>query len=228
MYYLLTFALLALLIVVAFVLPGTPALAQTPAPAGPTMAPAAPMTTTSGITGTRPITRAISPLARVAMSVTVGISRSINITSAAFENNAMIPSQYTCDGQNTSPPLSWTGVPAGAKSLAMTLEDPDAPSGLFVHWVIFNMPPSLTGLPAAVPNDAKLPDGTIQGLNGAGKPGYTGPCPPSGVHRYFFRVYALDTMLNLPETANRDDLFKAVQGHVLGWGQLNSRYQKGG
>jgi Raf kinase inhibitor-like YbhB/YbcL family protein len=228
MYYLLTFALLVFLIVVAFMLPGTPAIAQTPAPAAPAMAPANPITTTPGISGTQPITRAISPLARVAMSVTVGISRSIHITSSAFENNGMIPMQYACDGQGTNPPISWTGMPAAAKSLAMTLEDPDAPSGLFVHWVIFNMPPSLTGLPAAMPTDAKLPDGTIQGLNGAGKPGYTPPCPPSGVHRYFWRVYALDTVLNLPETANRDDLFKAVEGHVLGWGQLNSRYQKGG
>jgi Raf kinase inhibitor-like YbhB/YbcL family protein len=233
MYYLLTFALLVILIVFAFLLPGPAAIAQTPAPETPTMAPAVgtptgPITTTPSISGTQPITRAVSPLARVAMSVTVGISRSIHITSTAFENNGMIPKPYTCDGQNTNPPLQWTGIPATAKSLAMTLEDPDAPGGLFVHWVIFNMPPSLTGLMEAMPTDVKLADGTIQGLNGSGKPGYTGPCPPSGVHRYFWRVYALDIVLNLPETANRDDLFKAVDGHVIGWGQLNSRYQRGG
>lgn len=230
---LLTLALTLLLIVAASPSFGPASFPQTAVPETPTpaaggMTPTNPITMTTGLTGTQPITRPISPIARVAMSVTVGISRSIQITTPAFQNNGLVPKQYTCDGDNTNPALSWTGVPVGAKSLAMTLEDPDAPSGLFVHWVVFNMPPDLTGLKEGMPTDAKLPDGTIQALNGAKKSGYIGPCPPSGVHRYFFRVYALDTVLDLPETANRDDLFKAVQGHVIGWGQLNSRYQRGG
>jgi Raf kinase inhibitor-like YbhB/YbcL family protein len=234
MYSLLTLALTLLLIVAAGPSVGPTAFPQTAVPETPTpavggMNPTNPITMTTGLTGTQPITRTpISPIARVAMSVTVGISRSIQISTPAFQNNGAVPKQYTCDGDNTNPPLSWTGVPVGAKSLAMTLEDPDAPGGLFVHWVVFNMPPDLTGLKEAMPTDAKLADGTIQALNGSGKPGYIGPCPPSGVHRYFFRVYALDTVLDLLPTANRNDLFKAVEGHVIGWGQLNSHYQRGG
>jgi hypothetical protein len=234
MFSLLTFGLTAFLLVLTFLFPGTTVTVQTAVPESPVVAPGGSEDTTNSIatataiTGTEPITESLGPAAMVAMSVTIGISRSIEITSPAFLPGGTIPKQYTCDGEGANPALMWSGVPADAKSLALTMEDPDAPSGLFVHWVIFNMPPTLTGLQEGLPKDAKLPDGTIQGLNGRNQPGYTGPCPPSGTHRYFFRIYALDTALNLPETTNRDKLFNAVQGHVIAWGQLYGTYQRSG
>ena len=243
----LSLLLTSFLVVLAFLIGGSTATPQTTAP--PTITATGgvsttnPITMTAGLTGTAgitaaktisdfvPVTQAGSPAARVAMSVTVGISRSIQILSPAFPPNGLIPSQYTCDGQGLNPPLTWSGAPSGAKSLAMTLEDPDAPNAarLVVHWVVFNLPPTVTGLEAGLPAETKLPDGTIQGLNQGGKPGYRRTCPPAGAtHRYIFRIYALDTRLDLPDTATRDDLFKAAEGHILVWGQLIGLYQRGG
>ncbi|MDH7599598.1 MAG: YbhB/YbcL family Raf kinase inhibitor-like protein [Sedimentisphaerales bacterium] len=150
----------------------------------------------------------------------------MKVTSTAFADGGIIPSKYTCDGQDISPPLQWEGVPSGARSIAIISNDPDAPVGTWVHWVIWNIPPTATGLPEALPRDPKLPDGARQGINDFGRPGYGGPCPPSGTHRYYFKVYALDTLLDLPTTARKPDLLKAMQGHVLAEGMLMGRYSR--
>lgn len=147
------------------------------------------------------------------------------ITSAAFTDGAAIPKKYTCDGQDASPPLAWTGVPAAAKSLALICDDPDAPMGTWVHWVLWGMPPSTPALPEGMPRDAELPGGIKQGLNSWPKTGYGGPCPPPGKpHRYFFKLYALDAELNLSERANKSALEEAMKGHVLAQAQLMGRY----
>jgi Raf kinase inhibitor-like YbhB/YbcL family protein len=150
----------------------------------------------------------------------------IEVTSPAFEDGAEIPSQYTCDGLDVSPPLSWGSVPDGTQSLALIADDPDAPGGTFVHWVIYDLPPDTRRLPEDVPNRQTLPSGAAQGVNGAGSIGYIGPCPPSGTHRYFFKVYALDTELGLGGGATKEDALSAMEGHVLGEGQLMGTYRR--
>jgi Raf kinase inhibitor-like YbhB/YbcL family protein len=150
----------------------------------------------------------------------------ISVSSSAFEEGGMIPSKYTCDGKDISPPLKWEGVPEGTKSIALISDDPDAPMGTWVHWVMWNVPPDAQGLPENVPPDSPLPDGSRQGITDFGRPGYGGPCPPSGTHRYYFKVYALDTVLELPTSARKGDLLKAVEGHVLAEGQLMGRYSR--
>jgi Raf kinase inhibitor-like YbhB/YbcL family protein len=149
----------------------------------------------------------------------------IALTSSAFRFGERIPTEYTADGRNVSPPLKWDGVPAGAKSLALTCEDPDAPKGLFAHWVAFNLSPDTTELGEGVPAKESLPDGTAQGVNGFGNPGYGGPSPPAGKpHRYAFHLYALDEKLNLPAGATREQLTSAMQGHVIAQGELTGTY----
>ena len=145
----------------------------------------------------------------------------IQITSPAFAAEAPIPLDYSCKGNNTSPALSWTEPPAGTKSFALILEDPDAPgTSAWVHWVIFNIPASMRGLDEAVPTDAKLNDGSLQGRTSANTNGYHGPCPPTGTHHYFFKLYALDTILSLSSDANKDAVLAAIKGHVLANAQL--------
>jgi Raf kinase inhibitor-like YbhB/YbcL family protein len=149
----------------------------------------------------------------------------VSLTSSAFDPREPIPKEYTADGRNVSPPPSCGGVPSGAGSLALICEDPDAPRGLFTHWVIFNLPPGLTDLGKAVPAEAGLPGGSTQGTNSFGKLGYRGPSPPPGKpHRYVFRLFALDTRLDLPPSTTRDQLLAAVTGHVLGRGELTGIY----
>lgn len=138
----------------------------------------------------------------------------------------MIPAKYTCDGDDVSPPLEWTGIPQGTKSLALICDDPDAPVGTWVHWVIWNIPATLNGLAEDVPPDPQLPDGSRQGISDFRRPGYGGPCPPSGVHRYYFKVYALDAMLELPSGTRKADLLKAMNGHILAEGQLMGKYRR--
>ena len=150
----------------------------------------------------------------------------ISVSSPAFQEGGMIPSKYTCDGQDISPPLKWAGVPEGAKSIALISDDPDAPMGTWVHWVMWNIPPSVHELAENVPPDPDLPDGSRQGITDFRRPGYGGPCPPSGVHRYYFKVYALDTMLDLPSSARKADLLKAMKGHILAEGQLMGKYKR--
>jgi len=149
------------------------------------------------------------------------------LTSTAFAHEDPIPSLYACDGDNISPPLQWDGVPEGTASLALIVDDPDAPVGTFVHWVLYNLPAEARGLDAGVPVDAELPDGSMQGRNGARRTGYTGPCPPSGTHRYYFKLYALDTALDLaPDAATKDEVLAAMEGHVLAQTELMGRYQR--
>lgn len=150
----------------------------------------------------------------------------IKITRTAFEDGGMIPRKYTCDGEDVSPPLAWTGVPEGAKTIALISDDPDAPMGTWVHWVLFNLPATEKALPEAVPPDKELKNGARQGRNDFRRIGYGGPCPPGGTHRYFFKLYALDTVLNLPAGATKAELLKAMEGHILAQGQLMGKYRR--
>lgn len=144
----------------------------------------------------------------------------MKLSSPAFQNNAAIPSEYTCDGPNLSPPLVVSDVPSDAESLALVMDDPDAPAGTWDHWVVFNITPSTKEIPKGTE-----PKGTA-GKNSWGRTGYGGPCPPSGTHRYFFKLYALDTTLNLPESLTKKDLEKAMQGHIIEQVQLMGTYKR--
>ena len=149
----------------------------------------------------------------------------LSIRSTAFAQGQPIPETYTCDGKGISPPLSWPGAPARTKSFALIMDDPDAPSGTYVHWVIYNIPGAATGLVEAMPKDGHLVDGSVQGQNSARRPGYTGPCPPGGTHRYFFKLFALDTTLSL-DAGTKDSLLSAMQGHILAEGELMGTYSR--
>ncbi|MBI3321685.1 MAG: YbhB/YbcL family Raf kinase inhibitor-like protein [Candidatus Omnitrophica bacterium] len=148
------------------------------------------------------------------------------LTSSAFQEGGSIPSLHTCEGQDLSPPLAWTDPPAGTKSFALINDDPDAPGRTWVHWVLYNLPPSLRRLPASVPLDQELPDGSRQGMTDFGRIGYGGPCPPSGTHRYFFKLYALDTPLALAPGATKRQLEQAMQDHILANAQLMGTYRR--
>ena len=150
----------------------------------------------------------------------------IELKSSAFEPGGMIPPKYTCDGENVSPPLSWQAPPEGTRSLALICDDPDAPMGTWVHWVLFNLPADTAQLTENIPTSRELPGGARQGKNDFGKIGYGGPCPPSGTHRYFFKIYALDTPLQLQPGATKSQLLKAMEGHIIARGQLMGRYKR--
>ena len=150
----------------------------------------------------------------------------IKLTSSAFKEGEAIPRQYTCDGIDISPPLEWTGVPKSAKTIALIADDPDAPSGRFVHWVLYNLPAENIGLVENVPATENVKGGGIQGKNGFEKIGYGGPCPPSGTHRYFFKIYALDNELPLKAGATKAEVEKAMQGHIVAQGQLMGTYSR--
>jgi hypothetical protein len=155
-----------------------------------------------------------------------GKKMEIKIKSSAFENEGMIPSKYTCDGADISPPLQWEAVPEGTKSIALISDDPDAPVGTWVHWVIYNLPADTKELTENIPPDGNLPNGAKQGTNDFRRIGYGGPCPPGGTHRYFFKVYALDVELDLAAGARKKDLLKAMEGHILAQGQLMGKYKR--
>jgi hypothetical protein len=155
-----------------------------------------------------------------------GEKMEIKITSSAFENNGLIPAKYTCDGKDISPPLKWDAVPEGTKSIALICDDPDAPMGTFVHWVLFSLPAKTAELAENVPHDKVLPNGARQGMTDFGRVGYGGPCPPSGTHRYFFKLYALDTELKLQAGADKSQLLKAMENHILAQGQLIGKYKR--
>ncbi len=140
--------------------------------------------------------------------------------------NQTIPQHYTCDGDNVSPPLEWGDVPDETKSLALIAEDPDAPGGTFTHWVLYNMPANLRRLPENVRRDEILPNGTLQGINSFQRIGYGGPCPPGGTHRYYFRLYALDSMLELPPGVSKEMLLEAMEGHILAQTEVMGRYSR--
>jgi Raf kinase inhibitor-like YbhB/YbcL family protein len=150
----------------------------------------------------------------------------LKLTSTAFKEGEAIPRGYTCDGANVSPPLEWTGVPKSAKTIAIIADDPDAPSGTFVHWVLFNLPADGLGLIENTPQTETLNGGGMQGKNDFEKTGYGGPCPPSGTHRYFFKFYALDTELPSKAGATKAEVEKAMEGHVVGQAQLMGTYKR--
>jgi Raf kinase inhibitor-like YbhB/YbcL family protein len=149
------------------------------------------------------------------------------IESAAFKEGAFIPSRFSCQGENISPALKWTDPPAGARSFALIVEDPDAPAGVWTHWVVFNLPAQARAMDENAPQQAELPNGGLQGLTSFGSVGYGGPCPPPGrAHRYFFRLYALDTVLSLQAGAAKQDVLAALKGHILGEAQLMGRFKR--
>jgi Raf kinase inhibitor-like YbhB/YbcL family protein len=150
----------------------------------------------------------------------------IKVTSAVFHEGDMIPKRYTCDGANVSPPLAWTGVPQNTKSIAVLCDDPDAPMGTWVHWIMFNLPASARDLPEHVPTDLVLKSGAKQGAGDSGRIGYDGPCPPGGTHRYYFKVYALDRQLDLEPGVRKGPFAKAIEGHILAQGHLMGKYSR--
>ena len=149
----------------------------------------------------------------------------IKVTSVAFKEGQPIPRQYTCDGGNISPPLEWSAVPKTARTIAIIADDPDAPSGTWVHWVLYNLPAENIGIVENLPATENLKAGGFQGTNDFGNFGYGGPCPPSGSHRYFFKVYALDAELPLKAGATKAEVGKAIAGHVVSQGQLMGTYR---
>ena len=148
------------------------------------------------------------------------------ITSPAFEDGGLIPAKYTCDGADMSPPLQWDAAPEGTRSIALICDDPDAPMGTWVHWVLFNLPAETKELTENIPADETLPNGAKQGTSDFGRIGYGGPCPSSGTHRYFFKIYALDTEIDLAAGAGKSQLLKAMKEHILGQGQLIGKYKR--
>jgi Raf kinase inhibitor-like YbhB/YbcL family protein len=148
----------------------------------------------------------------------------MTLASPAFVHQGLIPARHTCDGADLSPPLLFSGVPAGAASLVLVCDDPDAVSGVFDHFVLFNLSPATPGLPEGLPAAARYADGSLSGKNGWGRLGYGGPCPPSGVHRYVFTLYALDARLELPPGATKKDVLRAAKGHILAAATLIGRY----
>lgn len=151
----------------------------------------------------------------------------LSLISTAFQEGERIPSKYTCQGQDISPQLDWNGIPEESKSLALIMDDPDAPSGIFTHWVIFNLPPDSHGLPEAVPLSSQLPSDTLQGRNDFGRTGYGGPCPPPGKpHHYRFTLYALDKNLDLGAGSSKNQVLNTAEGHILAQCQLTGIYQR--
>ena len=152
---------------------------------------------------------------------------SLEIASSSFKASGPIPRRHTADGPDLSPPLTWKGIPEGMGSLVVVCEDPDAPAGTWVHWVYYNLPPHLKGLPEGVPTDPEPAMGGRQGINDFGRYGYGGPSPPPGKpHRYFFKVFALDSMLDLGPGADRTDIDRAMTGHILAEGELVGTYKR--
>ena len=156
-----------------------------------------------------------------------GKNMDIKIKSPAFVSGGKIPWKYTCDGLDISPPLAWTSGPEGTKTFALNCDDPDAPMGTWVHWVLFNLPADIIELRENVPPEREFESGAKQGMNDFRKIGYGGPCPPGGTHRYYFKLYALDTEINLEAGATKPELLKAMEGHILAEGQLMGKYERG-
>lgn len=153
-------------------------------------------------------------------------AKTMKLASSAFTNNGLIPAQYTCDGANISPPLNWDEVPPGTQSLVLIVDDPDAPEQTFVHWVVYDIPPTIRQLAEKNPADKTLTNGAVQGANDFGSFGYGGPCPPSGTHRYFFQIYALDKKLSLAAGASKSQIITAMAGHILAKAELIGRYKR--
>ncbi len=146
----------------------------------------------------------------------------LRVFSSSFENGGTIPAKFTCDGENISPDISWEGVPEGTESLVLICDDPDAPSGDFVHWVVFNIPADIDGFK----ENAEINDIADLGITDYGRPGYKGPCPPSGFHHYHFKVYALDEMLDAESNIDKYRLLEKMEGHILAKGELIGLYKR--
>lgn len=182
--------------------------------------------------------RCLLILATLTLPITLAYSRStekeatmsLSLSSPAFAHEAAMPARHSCDGGDVSPPLRWTGLPAGTQSLALIVDDPDAPDPAaprmtWVHWVLYNLPPTIDGLAEGV-SAAQLPAGTREGVNDWGRTGYGGACPPVGRHRYFHKLYALDTVLPDLREPDKAQLMKAMEGHVLAHVALIGTYQR--
>ena len=149
------------------------------------------------------------------------------VESTAFKEGASIPVRFTCEGEDISPALAWSGAPAGTRSFALIVDDPDAPGGVWTHWVVYNLPAQTNAMDENQPKQARLPNGGLQGLSSFGRVGYGGPCPPPGpAHRYFFRLYALDTVLSLEPGASKQQVLDAMKGHILGQAELMGRFKR--
>jgi len=148
------------------------------------------------------------------------------LSSTSFTEGDPIPQRYSCDGEDISPPMQWTDPPEDTVSFALIVDDPDAPVGTWVHWVLYNLPADTRSLTEAFPSDADLPDGSKNGENSWGRLGYGGPCPPGGTHRYFFKLYALDLMLDIAAGATKDQLLQAMEGHILAESDLMGTYTR--
>jgi hypothetical protein len=151
--------------------------------------------------------------------VNMNAASSVSVTTPAFQAGGDIPPKFTCNGTNVNPEIKINGVPSEAKSLVLIVDDPDAPRGLFTHWIVWNIDPKATDI-----GESSAPAGGVQGTNDFGKRNYGGPCPPSGTHRYFFKIFALDTKLDLKPSARRAELDAAMRGHTLAQGELMARY----
>ena len=151
----------------------------------------------------------------------------LTLTSTAFKEGSEIPIVYTCDGQDISPPLTWSEAPANTKTFVLIVDDPDAPGGVFTHWVLFNLPSNIKQVEENIPSQQRLSNGALQGKNGFGNIGYGGPCPPRGpAHHYRFAVYAIDRTLDIAAGASKQKVIDAMKGHVVAQGQLTGTYQR--
>lgn len=145
----------------------------------------------------------------------------MKIASSAFQNNQLMPAKYTCDGDNINPPLTFSDVPQGTKSLVLIVDDPDAPMGTWVHWTVWNIDPTTNEI-----KENSIPTGTVEGMTSFGKPGYGGPCPPAGTHHYFFKLYALNTTFSLESSSDKSQLEKAMSSHILASAELVGLYSR--
>ena len=161
-------------------------------------------------------------------SPTTEATMSLTLTSDAFVNGQSIPAKYACTGRNISPALAWNDPPGGTQSFALIVDDPDAPMGTWVHWVLYNIPAGARSLQEDLPVTGKNvdPEAIFVGRNSAGKIGYDGPCPPSGTHRYYFKLYALDTLISLLPGATKEQVLKEMEGHILAQGELMGTFSK--
>jgi len=150
----------------------------------------------------------------------------IELTSSAFNNGQAIPQKFSCDGEDISPPLEWDNLPAETSSLTLIMDDPDAPGGTWVHWVHYDISATTTELPENLALADPVSDAGKQGRNNWNKLGYGGPCPPSGSHRYFFKIYALDTHLSLDVGATKEEILREMEGHILAQGQMMGTYER--
>lgn len=162
----------------------------------------------------------LSPIQRRALRA----PRGIGVHSVAFQHGKQIPREFTARGDDINPPLAWTGLPSSAQAIAIVMDDPDAPGGTFTHWTVWNLPPRLEGIEGGA---KVIPLGGIEGRNSAGTTGYVGPDPPSGTHRYVFRVFALEKFLDLPPNAPIDDVWKQLSSRVVSWGELVGTFSRG-